>query len=199
MPGRQIGAAAKLAAICPQFVVPDVVAAAEYYRDVLGFRILGYFFDPPVFAMVARDAVEIHFGKADEGATPSPILARRRELGIDAYIWVNDLDALHAELQERHAKIIEPRFFALRSATSSQSKISTASVWSFPWTSSTRAADSAVCPSGGGNGRQLLCFPHLPKGRLSLPSLQRGPPLFAHHIPPCPKYWLPNAFGWTLG
>jgi hypothetical protein len=34
--------------ISPQFVVPDVVAAAEYYRDVLRFRTLGYFLDPPV-------------------------------------------------------------------------------------------------------------------------------------------------------
>jgi uncharacterized glyoxalase superfamily protein PhnB len=28
--------------------------------------------------------------------------------GLDAYIWVNDLDALYAELQGRGAKIIEP-------------------------------------------------------------------------------------------
>lgn len=93
--------------VSPQFIVPDVTSAAEYYRDVLGFRILGYFQDPPVFAMVARDAVEIHFGKADDGATPSPNVLRRRGLGLDAYIWVNDLDALHAELQGRGAKIIE--------------------------------------------------------------------------------------------
>jgi catechol 2,3-dioxygenase-like lactoylglutathione lyase family enzyme len=36
--------------VSPQFIVPDVTSAAEYYRDVLGFRILGYFQDPPVFA-----------------------------------------------------------------------------------------------------------------------------------------------------
>ncbi|HEX2664413.1 MAG TPA: glyoxalase superfamily protein [Candidatus Acidoferrum sp.] len=99
--------AARLTMVSPQFIVPDVTSAAEYYRDVLGFRILGYFQDPPVFAMVARDAVEIHFGKADDGATPSPNVLRRRGLGLDAYIWVNDLDALHAELQGRGAKIIE--------------------------------------------------------------------------------------------
>lgn len=93
--------------VSPQFVVPDVTSAAEYYRDVLGFRILGYFQDPPVFAMVARDAVEIHFGKADDGAAASPNVLRRRGLGLDAYIWVNDLDALHAELKGRGAKIIE--------------------------------------------------------------------------------------------
>ena len=106
-PQTKTTAAVKLTAICPQFVVPDVTAAAEYYRDVLGFKILGYFLDPPVFAMVARDVAEIHFGKADDGATPSPNFTRRRGLGTDAYIWVNNLDALHAELQERGAKIIE--------------------------------------------------------------------------------------------
>lgn len=97
--------AAKLTAICPQLMVPDVVAAAEYYRDVLGFRILGYFLDPPVFAMVARDAAEIHFGKTDAGAAPSPNRLRRA-IGSDVYIWVNDLHALHAELKERGAKIL---------------------------------------------------------------------------------------------
>jgi catechol 2,3-dioxygenase-like lactoylglutathione lyase family enzyme len=103
----QTKAAAKLTAICPQFIVPDVVATAEYYRDVLGFKILGYFLDPPVFVMVARDAAEIHFGKIDAGTDPSPNLERRKGLGIDAYIWVNDLHAFHAELKDRGAKIIE--------------------------------------------------------------------------------------------
>ena len=34
-------------------------------------------------------------------------MIRRRGLGLDAYIWVNDLDALHAEFEGRGAKIIE--------------------------------------------------------------------------------------------
>ena len=93
--------------ISPQFVVPDVVIAAEYYRDVLGFRILGYFLDPPVYAIVARDSAEIHFGKTDIGTPASPNI-RRREGSLDAYIWVNDLDPLYAELKERGAKIVEP-------------------------------------------------------------------------------------------
>jgi predicted enzyme related to lactoylglutathione lyase len=98
--------ALKLTAICPQFIVPDVVAAAEYYRDVFGFQILGYFLDPPVFAMVARDAAEIHFGKADSAAPASPNVTRRK-IATDVYIWVTDLDTLHAELKQRGAKIIE--------------------------------------------------------------------------------------------
>lgn len=92
--------------ISPQFVVPDGVAAAEYYRDFLGFRILGYRPDPPVYAIVARDSVEIHFGKAGTGTAASPN-TRRREGSLDACIWVNDLDPLHAELRERGAKIVE--------------------------------------------------------------------------------------------
>jgi hypothetical protein len=65
-------AAVECRMISPQFVVPDVVVAAEYYRRVLGFRILGYFLDPPVFAIVARDSVEIQFGRADGETPPSP-------------------------------------------------------------------------------------------------------------------------------
>ena len=103
----QIKAAAKCKSICPHFVVPDVVASAEYYRHFLGFKILSYFLDPPVFAVVARDNVVIHFGKSDNGALPSPNVGRRG-IAVDAYIWVDDLDALYAELQGRGAKLLEP-------------------------------------------------------------------------------------------
>jgi predicted enzyme related to lactoylglutathione lyase len=93
--------------IAPQFVVPDVVAAAEYYRDVLGFHIRGYFLDPPIYSIVVRDSVVIHFGKIDEGIATSPNIQRRAG-SIDAYIWVNDVDSLYTELKERGARIVEP-------------------------------------------------------------------------------------------
>ena len=35
-------AAVRLTAVVPQFTVPDLVRTAEYYRDVLGFHIAGY-------------------------------------------------------------------------------------------------------------------------------------------------------------
>jgi hypothetical protein len=57
--------------------------------------------------MVARDAAEIHLAKIDEGMTASPNAMRWRGLGVDAYLWVTDLDALQAELKERGAKIVE--------------------------------------------------------------------------------------------
>ena len=59
MSGVESKKQAQLKSIAPQFAVPDVIAAAEHYRDILGFRILGYFGQPPVFSIVGRDNVEI--------------------------------------------------------------------------------------------------------------------------------------------
>ena len=91
--------------IATQFVVKDVVATAEYYRDVLGFEILGYFADPPVYAMVARGGVEMHFGRADGEPQASSTGVRR--VGFDAYIWVDNINCLYDELAAAGADIVE--------------------------------------------------------------------------------------------
>lgn len=97
---------AKLKKGAPQFVVMDVVKTAEFYRDALGFKILGYFLDPPVYAMVERDNVEIHFGKAHGEAMQFNETVRRGH-GTDIYIWTTDLNALNIELIENGVEIIE--------------------------------------------------------------------------------------------
>jgi Glyoxalase/Bleomycin resistance protein/Dioxygenase superfamily len=97
---------AKLTQIAPQFVVPDVVKTAEYYRDLLGFKILGYFSDPPVYAMVARDGVEIHFGRADGDEIIINEIVRKG-LGTDAYIFVTDVQKLYEEFVTRGVNITE--------------------------------------------------------------------------------------------
>lgn len=91
--------------VAPSFVVSDVVATAEYYRDVLGFEILGFFAEPPVFAMVGRGGVEIHFGKAD--AEPQRSNLELRAISSDAYIWVSDIYGLFDELTASGADILE--------------------------------------------------------------------------------------------
>ena len=91
-------------AVAPRFVVPDVVKAAEYYRDVLGFEIVGFFQDPPVLALVSRDDVEIHFGK---GEGPFETGSPRQQDELDAYIWVGEVDVLAQELKGRGARIVE--------------------------------------------------------------------------------------------
>ena len=102
-----MGNKAQLTGIAPQFVVPDVVRAAEFYRDKLGFEILGYFPDPPVYAMVRRDNAEIHFGKIDDGGEMRFNESVREGLGSDVYIFVSDINSLYQEFAERGADIIE--------------------------------------------------------------------------------------------
>ncbi|HYJ91589.1 MAG TPA: VOC family protein [Pyrinomonadaceae bacterium] len=92
--------------LAPQFVVPDVVRSAEYYRDKYGFEILGYFLDPPVFAIVRRDGAEIHLGKSDRGEVKVNDSVRKG-LGTDAYIFISDIIGLHKELKTRGANIVE--------------------------------------------------------------------------------------------
>jgi len=99
--------AAKLTKAAPTFVVPDVVATAEYYRDKMGFKILGFFAEPPVFAMIARDEVELHFGKIDYGAEMQFNETLRKGLGSDVYIFVDDVHALYDEFRSRGAEITE--------------------------------------------------------------------------------------------
>lgn len=91
--------------IAPQFVVTDVVKSAEYYRDVFGFKIYGYWHDPPVYAIVGREYVEIHFGKSDNEGSQSNLIARKH--GLDAYIFVEGVDALCDEFTRKGAEIIE--------------------------------------------------------------------------------------------
>jgi hypothetical protein len=64
-----------LKTIAPHFVVPDVVRAAEYYRDKFGFEIRGFFANPPVFTIVRREEIEIHLGKSSDGTAAR--IARR--------------------------------------------------------------------------------------------------------------------------
>ena len=93
-------------ALVPQLVVPDVIKAAEFYCDKLGFELLGYFLDPPVYAMVRRDDVEIHFGKGD-GDEISTNESVRRGLGHDIYIIVSDIEGVFRELTEAGVEVVE--------------------------------------------------------------------------------------------
>lgn len=99
---------AKFEMVSPELVAPHVLAARECYRDTLGFQVLSYFLDRPVFVMLARGAVESQLSKSGPGTPPSPNHPRRCGLGPDAFSWGSDLDGLHDELKSRGAKIIDP-------------------------------------------------------------------------------------------
>jgi len=99
-------------AAVPQFTVPDLVRTAEYYRDVLGFQIAGYWDGesvsqapktPPVFAIVWRDQVQVFFSRADQ----PEVRAKPAEGAPDAYLRVTGIDALAEEFRTRGADMLD--------------------------------------------------------------------------------------------
>ncbi len=98
--------------VTPQFTVPDLVKTAQYYRDVLGFKISSFWDGeraiqvpkgPVFFAIVCRDHVQVFFNQAD-GSDPR---SGRADGAYDAYFHVAGVDALCAELRQRGANILE--------------------------------------------------------------------------------------------
>ena len=84
--------------IAPQFFTTDLPATLAYYREALGFECLGTWHDPPVYAIVARDGHRVHFRLADP-STPNP--DKYTDELLDAYLLVENADALHAEYAAR--------------------------------------------------------------------------------------------------
>lgn len=96
----------------PQFTVPDLVRTAEYYRDVFGFQIAGYWNGErvshvgdasSVFAIVWRDQVQVFFNRAEQ---PDVRTGQAKE-APDAYLRVIGIDALAGELRKRGADILD--------------------------------------------------------------------------------------------
>jgi len=99
-------------AAVPQFSVPDVVEAAQYYRDAFGFQIVGYWDGerasfstdpPPVFGIVKRDGVQVFFSRG----APSDTRRGRTAGSYDVYIHVAGVDALAAEFRDRGVEILD--------------------------------------------------------------------------------------------
>lgn len=92
--------------IAPYFLVPDVVVAANYYRDQLGFQFDRLWNEPPSFCMVERGGVTIMLAQVE---APGAVRPNRRASDEgedwDAYIWVEDADALYREFKGRGVTI----------------------------------------------------------------------------------------------
>ena len=97
----------RLRHVAPLFFVRDVVAATEYYVRALGFSQPPYWGDPPAFAMPTRDGVVFMLKRAERG---DPIRSNNpgghvRHGPWDAYVWVDDARALHAEMAAAGADV----------------------------------------------------------------------------------------------
>ena len=75
--------------------VPDVRAALAWFRDALGFEVEPYE-DGSQYGYARREGVSFHLA-----CGPDPDL-------WSAYVYVGDLEALHAELAARGAEIVQP-------------------------------------------------------------------------------------------
>jgi uncharacterized glyoxalase superfamily protein PhnB len=100
----------------PVLGVRNVRQAAEYYRDVLGFSLdpVDGVFQPSqdepggVYGIVKRGGVWIHFQIRRGGLAERT----RQVFERDVYVYVQDLDAIFADLQKRGAVITQPPLMA---------------------------------------------------------------------------------------
>ena len=84
--------------IVPLFFTIDIPGTLAYYRDKLGFECIGTWQEPPQYAIVARDQQAIHF-RCAEPPTANP--DKYSDELLDAYLLVEDPDALYAEYAAR--------------------------------------------------------------------------------------------------
>ena len=89
--------------IAPVFFTTDIVKTLAYYQDKLGFECMGTWQDPPVYAIVARDQQVIHF-RCAEPPTANP--DKYEDELLDAYIFVEDADALYAEFAAKGLEFV---------------------------------------------------------------------------------------------
>src|SRR5579872_5349055 len=88
--------------IAPLFFTLDIPGTLAYYEAKLGFKCLGTCLgtwqDPPVYAIVVRDQQAIHF-RCAEPPTANP--DKYADELLDAYLLIEDADALYAEYAAR--------------------------------------------------------------------------------------------------
>jgi predicted enzyme related to lactoylglutathione lyase len=102
MPERQI------ITVAPYFVVDDVVPAAEFYRDKLGFTFDRYWGEPPSFVMVSRDGITIMLACIGKSGAARPNRMLDPEACWDAYLWVRDAQSLYDEFQSKGVTVMRP-------------------------------------------------------------------------------------------
>ena len=92
--------------IAPYLIVDDVVATANYYRDKLGFQYERFWNDPPSFCMVKRNGIVIMLAQLEQSGGMRPNRRVDPEGGAwDAYVWIENADALHAEFSAKGVTI----------------------------------------------------------------------------------------------
>lgn len=88
----------------PYFPVADLECSATHYEPVLGFHRQSTGGVPPEFAILGRDGLSIMLRLVRE---PERICPNEKQGGTwDAFFWVRDARALHAELLANGADVV---------------------------------------------------------------------------------------------
>lgn len=82
--------------------VHDLARSAAHYIGVLGFEDMNI--NAPGWAFLERDGITIRLGECKDAIAPADL----GDHSYFAYIYVDDIDALHAEIAPRGADIIAP-------------------------------------------------------------------------------------------
>jgi predicted enzyme related to lactoylglutathione lyase len=94
---------ATLTGVSPVLLVADLDRAVEFYRDRLGFR-CDVYGDPPNFVVAVRDEATILLALCSDAERIVPNW-KIVDKTWNAYVRVDDADAIYAEVQERGAEI----------------------------------------------------------------------------------------------
>ena len=94
----------KIIGSAPILLAADVVKSADYYRDKLGFTYERFWGEPPCFCMPRRDGHIVMLSQVDD---PEHIVPHYKVVPKmwTVYFWVDDVEAIYAELKERSAAI----------------------------------------------------------------------------------------------
>jgi uncharacterized glyoxalase superfamily protein PhnB len=96
--------------IAPYFVVDDVLATANFYRDKLGFSYQRLWGEPPCFTIVQRSGAHLMLRQLESPGQmhPNANPANPEDYTWDAYLWIDNADALYAEFQQKGINIVRP-------------------------------------------------------------------------------------------
>jgi predicted enzyme related to lactoylglutathione lyase len=96
--------AGKIIGQAPILLVQDVEAAADYYRDQVGFSYERFWGEPPGFCILERDGFSLMLSRVEDERHVVPHWTVVDKMW-NVYFWVDDVEALYAELVERGARI----------------------------------------------------------------------------------------------
>jgi predicted enzyme related to lactoylglutathione lyase len=96
--------------IAPYFIVDDVLATANFYRDKLGFHYQRLWGEPPCFTIVQRSGAHLMLRQLESPGQmrPNADPADPEDYTWDAYLWIDDADTLYAEFQQKGINIVRP-------------------------------------------------------------------------------------------